>query len=258
MPGPVRTEDNIVAKWLVVVTDIHDQKEAEHKKDIFLSVASHELKTPLTTLKTLLHLHKNEVLADNEACPNMLEQAESQLLRIERLVANLLDASRVNKYKMGYRFEEFNFGEMIKESVERIQQQANKHTILLEQNAKVLFTGDKLRLEQVMNNLLSNAIKYSPDADTIIVKSYVVQDEVYVSVQDFGVGIAPENIGDIYTAYYRVNKTSASCQGLGIGLYVCSEIIKSHLGKLWVQSVPTQGSTFYFRLPISRKMHFAD
>ena len=159
---------------------------------------------------------------------------------------------------MGYRFEEFNFGEMIKESVERIRQQANKHTILLEQNAKVLFTGDKLRLEQVMNNLLSNAIKYSPDADTIIVKSYVVQDEVYVSVQDFGVGIAPENIGDIYTAYYRVNKTSASCQGLGIGLYVCSEIIKSHLGKLWVQSVPTQGSTFYFRLPISRKMHFAD
>jgi signal transduction histidine kinase len=157
---------------------------------------------------------------------------------------------------MGYHFEEFNFDEMVKESVERMQQQTNKHTIILEQNAKVLFAGDKLRLEQVMNNLLSNAIKYSPDANTIIVNSSVVQDDLYVSVQDFGVGIAPENLNNIYDAYYRVNETAASFQGLGIGLYICSEIIKNHSGKLWVLSVPAQGSTFYFKLPIGGQMLF--
>ena len=248
---PVKNSEQTIIQWLVAVTDIHEQKEAECNRDMFLSVASHELKTPLTALKTLLHLYKSEIIADNDAYPNVLEQAENQLLRMERLVSNLLDVSKVNAHKMVYRFEEFSFGEMIKECIERMQQQAGSHTIVLEQNADVLFTGDKLRLEQVINNLLSNAIKYSPDADTIVVKSYVVQDEVYVSVQDFGIGIAPENINNIYTAYYRVNNTSADLQGLGIGLYICSEIIKSHLGKLWVQSVPAQGATFYFSLPIN-------
>jgi len=255
---PLRNNEGKIIKWLVAVTDIHDQKEAEAQKDIFLSVAGHELKTPLTALKTLLHIYKNEIIADNDACPGVLEQAENQLLRIERLVGNLLDVSKINAHKMVYRFEEFNFGEMIKESVERIQQQTGTHTIVMEQNAKVLFIGDKLRLEQVMNNLLSNAIKYSPSADKIIVKSFVQQNELYVSVQDFGIGIASENQKDIYNPYYRVNTASTNFEGLGIGLYICSEIIKSHLGKLWVDSVPEQGSTFHFKLPINQQGLFAE
>jgi len=248
---PLKDYSNQVQKWLVTVTDIHDLKEAEYKKDIFLSIASHELKTPLTTLKTLLHIYKNEVIADNDACPGVLEQAENQLVRIERLVSNLLDVSKLNAHKMAYRFEEFNFGEMIQESIERMQQLTEKHTIVLEQNAKVLFSGDKLRLEQVINNLISNAIKYSPAADKIIIKSFVVLNELYVSVKDFGIGIAPENLENIFTAYYRVKNTSADFEGLGIGLYLCSEIVKSHLGKIWVHSDPAQGSTFYFKLPIN-------
>ena len=255
---PLKGKDNKIIKWLVAVTDIHDQKEAENKKDIFLSVAGHELKTPLTALKTLLHLYKNEIMADNDACPGVLEQAENQLVRIERLVGNLLDVSKLNAYKMVYRFEEFNFSEMIKESVERMQQQSAKHIIVLEQNAKVLFVGDKLRMEQVMNNLLSNAIKYSPSSDKIIVKSFVYQNELYVSVQDFGIGIAQENLEDIYSAYYRVNHASAGFEGLGIGLYICSEIVKSHHGKIWVHSVPGEGSTFYFSLPIHHQGFFVD
>ena len=255
---PLRNSEHIIMQWLVAVTDIHEQKEAECNKDIFLSVASHELKTPLTTLKTLLHLYKNEIMADNDMCPNVLEQAENQLLRIERLVGNLLDISKVNAHKLVYRFEEFNFGEMIKESVERMQQQTSKHAIVLEQNAKVLFTGDKLRLEQVMNNLLSNAIKYSPDSNKIIVKSYIQQDEVYVTVQDFGIGIPSENIDHIYTAFYRVNNNAAAYPGLGIGLYICSEIIKSHLGKLWVQSEPAKGSVFCFSIPLSKPAFLTD
>jgi len=254
--SPLKNDEGKVIKWLVAVTDIHDQKEAENRKDIFLSVASHELKTPLTSLKTLLHIYKNEIMADNDACPGVLEQAESQLARIERLVGNLLDASKINAQRMVYRFEEFNFGEMIRESVERMQQQTEKHTIVLEQNAKVLFIGDKLRLEQVMNNLLSNAIKYSPAAGKIVVRSFVLQNDLYVSVQDFGIGITPENKENIYTAYYRANDTSANFEGLGIGLYICSEIVKSHLGKIWVHSVPAQGSTFYVSLPINHQPMF--
>jgi signal transduction histidine kinase len=248
----------VVIKWLVAVTDIHEQKEAENRKDIFLSMASHELKTPITTLKTLLHIYKSEVMGDNDACPTVLEQAESQLLRIERLVGNLLDASKMNADKMVCRFEEFDFGNMVQECIARMQQQPLQHSILLEQNTKILFTGDKLRLEQVMNNLLSNAIKYAPVPGTINVKSYISQNELCVSVEDFGIGIAPEQIEHIFTAYYRVNNTSAAYQGLGIGLYICSEIIKIHHGKLWVQSVPGQGSTFYFSLPISRQFTFND
>lgn len=251
---PLKNDDGQIVNWLVAVTDIHDQKAAEQQKDMFLSIAAHEIKTPITTLKTLLHVYKNEVIADNDGCPNVLEQAESQLLRIERLVSNLLDVSRMNAHKMVYRFEEFNFGVLVKECVERMQQQSARHTIILEQNANLLFTGDRLRLEQVMNNLLSNAIKYSPDTETIIVKSYVVQDELYFSVQDFGIGITPENIEHIYTAYYRAANTAATSHGLGIGLYICSEIIKNHLGKIWVQSALGEGSTFYVKFPINKQL----
>lgn len=246
-----KNNDNTINKWLVAVTDIHEQKEAEQRKDTFLGIAAHELKTPLTSLKTLLHVYKNEVMAESETCPVLLEQAENQLLRIERLLCNLMDVSKANPYTMVYRLEEFNFSELMKESVARMQQQTSRHTIVLEKNAKVLFTGDRLRLEQVIDNLLSNAIKYSPNAKQIIVQSYIIENDLYVSVQDFGVGIASENLNNIYQAFYRANNTAKDVQGLGMGLYICSEIIKNHHGDIWAHSIPAKGSVFYIRLPIS-------
>ncbi len=247
--------DNSIAKWYGAITDIHEQKEAEHSKDIFLSAASHELKMPLTTLKTIIHLFKKTATPGNEGY-ELIDRADSQLQRIERLIGNLLDVSKINAHTMIYKLEAFNFSELVRECAERVQQQSLTHKIILLQNARILFTGDKLRLEQVVNNLLSNAIKYSPDANTVHLKSYVQGNDIILSVQDFGIGIAPEERDKIYTAYYRAGNAQRRFAGLGLGLYICAEIVKSHFGKLWVESVPGEGATFYVRLPINRQLLF--
>jgi len=224
---------------------------SEQKKDEFISIASHELKTPLTSIKAfnqLMQRTKDEVKLNG-----FINKSAEQVYRLEMLINDLLDVTKINAGKMNYNIASFNFANMIFGSVENAQHISNSHEVVLEQNEEIEYVGDQLRLEQVLHNFLSNAIKYSPKGERVLVRSKVELDNIVVSVQDFGIGIEEKNLDQLFDRYYRVDNTSMRFEGLGLGLYISSEILKRHEGSFWIESVPGEGATFFFRLPLHPK-----
>jgi PAS domain S-box-containing protein len=237
-----------ISLWVGTSTDIHEQKELEHRKDEFLSIASHELKTPLTSIKAFNQIMKR---ADPPVpLRGFIDKSAEHIYRLEKLISDLLDVTRLNAGKMNYNHEPFSFHQMLRESVDSLQFNTT-HEIVLADIPEITYTGDRLRLEQVVNNLLTNAIKYSPNATKIIVEGKVEHDSIIISVQDFGIGIAPENLDRLFDRYYRVDNTAMRFEGLGLGLYISSEILKRHGGSFWIESEQGKGSVFYFRLPLN-------
>jgi PAS domain S-box-containing protein len=241
-------ENREVSLWLGTNTNIDLQKMNEQRKDEFLSIASHELKTPLTSIKAYNQIVQK--ISDPEKLRPFLKKSADHIARLERLISDLLDVTKINSGKMYYAQEPINFRELLTQSVESIQHNISSHQIILESVPDVTYTGDQLRLEQVLHNFLSNAVKYSPEADRIIVNGKVDQDNIIVSVQDFGIGIARENIDRLFDRYYRVDNTAMRFEGLGLGLFISAEILRKHGGSFWIESEPGKGSTFYFRLPL--------
>lgn len=228
-------------------------QESERKKDEFISIASHELKTPLTTTKAYIQLSQ-KISNSSERGYNLITKAEDQLSRLEKLVADLLDVSKIQAGKMIYNIETFAFDRLLMETVGSLQLTTSRHQILIERCDQVEFNGDKLRIEQVLNNFLSNAIKYSPDSNKITILSEVRHGNIIVSVQDFGIGIDDNHLEGIFDRFYRVDNTAIRYQGLGLGLFISSEIIKRHGGSFWIESEPGVGSVFYFLLPLNGKL----
>jgi PAS domain S-box-containing protein len=252
---PLRDDDGNILQWIGTITDINDQKLKEEKKDEFISIASHELRTPLTTVKAFFQLAKKTLNSGDKAY-GFIDKAGRQLDRLERLIADLLNVSKINAGKMVYNMDEFTFDDMLRETVESVQHTTTTHQIIVEHTADVKYKGDKLRIEEVLNNFLTNAIKYSPGADKVIVRSELDGTNLIVSVQDFGIGIAAENLTDIFDRFYRVDNTSMRYQGLGLGLFIAAEIIKRHNGSFWIESELGKGSTFFFLLPLNGKQEF--
>jgi signal transduction histidine kinase len=249
---PLKDEHGKITRWIGTMTDINDQKENEKKKDEFISIASHELKTPLTTIKVFFQLIKKEATPESRFF-NFAGKAARQLSRLERLIDDLLDVSKINAGKMQYYHEDFNFTEVLKEAIEGVRETTSQHQIVLEALDNIPFFGDRYRIEQVIINLLNNAIKYSPKADKVIVNCELKNQGLIVSVKDFGIGISREHINNLFEKFYRVDSTATRFQGLGLGLFISSEIINRHHGSLWVESELGTGSVFYFKLPIERK-----
>ncbi len=221
---------------------------SERKKDEFISIASHELKTPLTSIKAFNQLMQRT--QDPERMKSFILKSSEQVHRLEMLIRDLLDVTKINAGKMNYNMEPFNFAEMVSGSVESVQHTTTTHEIILENNEQITYRGDQLRLEQVLQNFLSNAIKYSPQGKKVIVKSRIEQNNIVVSVQDFGIGIAANKLDRLFDRYYRVDNTAMQFEGLGLGLFISSEILKRHEGSFWIESEPGNGANFFFRLPL--------
>jgi len=247
---PFKIKDTVV-KWLGTNTDIEEHKKLEQQKDEFISIASHELKTPLTSLKAYLQLMERSSV--NSGIPDkFVLNSLQQLKRLEKLVADLLDVSKISAGRINYTLSRFDMKELISEVVQNVQLSNNKHLLKIESNPSVQLDGDRYRLEQVLTNFLTNAIKYSPDADKVIIRSVVQDDHIIVSVQDFGIGIEKENLDKLFKRFYRVDNTAMKYDGLGLGLYVSAEILMGHKGNFWIESEPGMGSTFYFKLPLGK------
>lgn len=240
-------ENGEIKLWLGTNTNIDIQKTNEQKKDEFLSIASHELKTPLTSIKAFNQLMMR--ISDPSKLNDLIQKSAAHVLRLEKLISDLLDVSRINAGKMDYNMETFNFHEMLRDTIDSVQHTTTSHRIILKSAEDITYTGDRFRLEQVVNNLLTNAIKYSPEADTVIVNCMLHDDNsLIVSVQDFGIGIEEKNLSRLFERYYRVDNTAMRFEGLGLGLFISAEILKRHNGSFWIDSVPEEGSTFFFRL----------
>jgi signal transduction histidine kinase len=163
-----------------------------------------------------------------------------------------LDVSKIQNGKLHLNISSFDFNEMLDGAIEDIQYNSPKHTIIKTGKIDEPVEGDRERLQQVIINLLSNAVKYSPDSKEIFIKTSLENNQVSVSVKDNGIGISENNYSKIFERYYRVEGQDIHFQGLGIGLFISMDIIQRHKGKLWVNSEPGKGSTFYFTIPVTK------
>jgi PAS domain S-box-containing protein len=235
------------------ILDVSERKELR-QKDEFLSMASHELKTPLTSIVAYTDLLR--LVLEQEGSQQALGyvlKMEAQLEKLTRLVSDLLNISRVQADKLTYAQELVVMDDLVREVAEDIQLTTPRHRILIERKAAGELIGDRDRLGQVVLNLLSNAIKYSPQAETVVVSLARTPEEIAVSVQDFGIGIPAHCQVRIFERFYRGSShMEKRFPGLGIGLYIAQQIIAHHGGRIWVESVEGQGSTFTFALPLQR------
>ena len=249
---PRYTSGKLFAGFIGSGTDIHDLKELEKHKDEFISAASHELKTPVTTTKVYLHILEEYFKKNNDnQYQQYAEKAGNQLNKLSKLINDLLDLSRINA--KGLEFEEvvIPYGDLLNEVLTGFQNIASSHIIEYTGTANLKVMGDGERLSQALINLLSNAVKYSPNSKKISVHVSETEDEIITSVTDFGVGIPTIHHARIFERFYRVNATQKQTfPGLGIGLYITSEIIKRHGGNIWVNSEEGIQTTFTFALPI--------
>jgi nitrogen-specific signal transduction histidine kinase len=224
-------------------------RQSERKKDEFLSIASHELKTPLTSIKAYMQL-LDKAVDHNERSQTFLKKADAHVKRMERLISDLLDVSKINANTLTFEVDYFNFSDAVNDAVDNAAHSLPSHRLIVQNNPEIEVLGDKVRIEQVINNFISNAVKYSPQADEVLLNTEVNNNSLVFSVQDFGIGIEPAHVDKIFDRFYRVEETSMRYQGLGLGLFISSEILKAHHGSFWLESSPGTGTTFYFSLPL--------
>ena len=245
-------ENGGIASFTGIVMDITQQKEDEQRKNAFISMVSHELKTPLTSLMgyvQMLQMMLKE-MADARTT-HMLEKCRSQVSKMNKMITGFLDLSRIESGRLYLNAKPFQLVDLIEEVVEDAVLTSTTHPVEFTAAEPILVHADKDKIAQVVQNLISNAMKYSPNGQPIKVVCKVEKGEVWVSVEDKGVGIQSKDFNNLFTRFYRVeNEQTHNIAGFGIGLYVCSEIIKSHDGKIWVSSDGKSGSTFYFTIPM--------
>jgi len=245
IPGTESRESLI----LLVFEDITERRELEWHKDAFLAIASHELKTPVTSLNAYAKLlHRHYAKAGDEHAAQMLATMEGQANELTSLIGQLLDTSQLHTRTSLLHPRRFDVTALTHSVIEEVQRTTQTHQISLEWTIHKPFLGDAERISQVLTNLLSNAIKYSPTSEQILVRLQEDAATFILSVQDFGIGIPADKHAYLFERFYRMNTSAQmAIPGLGLGLYISSEIVKQHGGHLWVESREGEGSTFFAR-----------
>ncbi|TSD66800.1 PAS domain S-box protein [Inquilinus sp. KBS0705] len=236
-----------------VLIDITQQRKAEKNKFKFIGVVSHELKTPLTTLKAYVQMLNNwaKKQKDNFTM-GTLSKVEKQIVKMTTMINSFLNISQAETGKIRLNLQEFNIAQLLKDAIDETRIITMSHTMDFLPGEPVIVNADKEKIEQVIINLLNNASKYSPAGTAIDVNYKKVNDTVEVCIKDQGIGIEPQNIGKLFDQYFRVeNDETQKVAGFGIGLYLSAEIIHLHQGQIWVQSEFGAGSSFYFSLPVN-------
>jgi signal transduction histidine kinase len=231
--------------------DVTEEYTIQMRKDEFISVASHELKTPITSLNAsmqiLQRLIKNEPVSDKVKL--FIGKANNNLNKLVHLLDDLLNVTKIQQGQLALNQTRFNLAELIKDSCEHISQ-ADQHDITITGDNEVMVYADYRRIDQVLVNFISNAIKYSPQSNKIDISVEQDGKDATVKVRDYGIGINPEKLPHIFDRYYRVDALGHQFSGLGLGLYISAEIIKRHDGKIGVESDWGDGSSFWFKLPL--------
>lgn len=235
--------------------DITKRKELERQKDDFIGVASHELKTPVTSIKAYTQVLKLRFKKNNDArSVELVDKMDFQLDKLTNLIGDLLDATKLEGDRLQFREAYFDFNKLVNEIIEEVQITSEKHKIRKHLSSSKTVFADRERIGQVITNLLTNAIKYSPHSKEVIVSTSYKNGEVKLCVQDFGVGIPQSKQDKVFERFYRISGPKEDTYpGIGLGLYISSEIIKRENGRIWVESIKGKGSTFCFCLPHKAK-----
>jgi PAS domain S-box-containing protein len=248
-------KDQKPQRMLGATSDITKQKELEQEKNDFLSMASHELKTPITSMKMFVDLLYKELSKSDVEKPKYLaSRIKDQTNRLTELTNDLLDVSRIETGKLKLNKEKFDLTELIKDTVEGLQA-TTEHKLIIENNGVKQVTADKYRIYQVLVNLITNAIKYSPPHKKILIRTEIDGEKsIVLSVKDYGIGIPIEKHAKIFERLYQVaDLDQKTYPGLGLGLFITKEIVKRHNGNIWLKSSKGKGSTFFVTLPRDNK-----
>ena len=251
---PVYNQQKKIQFAVVILDDVTSQKFEEKQKEMFTGIASHELKNTLSGIKVFSQLIKKHFQKyQDQKAEGYLNKINSRTDKLTKLINDLLDSSKISAGKLNFIDEVFDFDDLIKEIIDETQSIIKQK---LEVKGKIgkLMIADKNRISQVLINLLTNAGKYSPEKSKIQINLRLNKNLAWVSVTDSGVGIEPEKQKQIFEPFFRVENPSYNATGLGLGLYISSEIIKHYGGKIWVKSNPGKGSTFHFTLPLKGKL----
>jgi signal transduction histidine kinase len=225
-------------------------REIDKRKTEFLSIASHEIKTPITVLKAYTQMAKKSDESISERLQGLLNKIDSQSGKLIALVQQLLDISKIENGSLQYNMEEISLNAFITDQLSVMKHILPKHELNVDLCDNVRVNIDVLRMEQVFSNILGNAAKYSPPHTDIIVKTMVGNEFVTLSFADNGRGMSDVTMKSIFNKFYRSTDVMNTHSGLGMGLFVASKIIVDHGGKIWVESTEGRGSTFYFTIPL--------
>jgi two-component system CheB/CheR fusion protein len=233
--------------------DITEKAALEKQKEEFIGIASHELKTPITSIKGYTQIIRNSLMeSQDQESIKLVERLDKQVNRLTDLVKDLLDVTKITGGQLQLASNSFDINELIGEIVDEVQQTTKKHHLVMELQATGQILADRERTGQIINNILSNAIKYSPEADRIIIRSSSDDNKITVSVEDFGIGISKEVQEKVFQQFFRVHHSKMNAYpGLGLGLYIAAQLVKRQGGTIGVDSVPGKGSLFYFTLPLA-------
>jgi len=250
--APVMNDEGAMIMWVGSTTDIQKIKDEEQKKNDFIGMVSHELKTPLTSLKAYLQLIEfNAIKNDDQITTKALAKSLTQISKMTNMINGFMSVSRLENSKIIAEPSVFVVSQLMSELEEDFKNTTTSHLIILNFRAEEkMIRADRNRIEQVLKNLIGNAVKYSPRGAKIECNYFYTDNEITFLVKDNGEGIAIEEQSKIFERYYRIeNSVSKTTAGFGIGLYFCSEIINRHNGRIWVESEVGEGSTFCFTIP---------
>jgi len=253
--APLFDEEDHLINIIANVRDITRFREADELKATFVSVVSHELKTPVSLIKGYAEtLLREDARWDAETVRESLTVIAEEADRLNELIDNLLDASRLEAGALDLTIGEVDLVALAERMVARFRTQTDKHLLVTDFPPDFpLVEADERRIEQVLANLLANAIKYSPQGGRVQISGRVLPDQVIITVSDEGIGIPREEQARIFDRFYRVDdRLSRRTPGTGLGLYLAKAVIEAHGGRIWVESEPGQGAAFSFSLPLSK------
>jgi PAS domain S-box-containing protein len=247
---PIKDERGEMQLWVGTATDIEELRLLQQQKDDFISIASHELKTPLTSLKAALQL-LNRIKENPSAIMSpMIVQANKSLDKVNILVEDLLYASKLNQGQLHIDPRNFVLSAIVLDACQFVRTEG-VYELQTNGDMQVEVYADPVRIDQILTNFITNAIKYAPESKQIVIAIEKINGMVKVSVIDKGPGIPAEKQRFLFDRYYRVDNRGSKYTGLGLGLYICSEIIKAHHGQIGVISEHGKGSAFWFTLPVA-------
>ncbi|WP_437918770.1 ATP-binding protein [Sphingobacterium sp. LRF_L2] len=253
--GLFKTDIEHTAVFSGVIIDITEQKQDDQRKNDFIAMVSHELKTPLTSISAYLQLLRKNAERNSElTCVDMSQKAIAQVHKMTKMINGFLNVSRLESGKIHMEHSEFEIDSLLDDLTQELQSILLTHKIELSITEAKTVYADKDKIAQVVNNLITNAAKYSKSGTKIGINCKCDDTDIIISVSDEGMGISKNDLSNIFKRYYRVNdNTERNISGFGIGLYLCYEIVTRHQGKIWAESKLGKGSKFSFSIPLLKR-----
>jgi len=251
--GDVLSTESIVDKKIIFDLQKKYQSSYEQlkKQEEIISITSHELKSPITTIKLFLNLLEELTQnQENHRVFELVQKAENQVERLVKLVNNLQEMSDLHDGKMDLKREVFNFSALLNNCTDTFSLQNPAYQLIINCNEAIEVYADAARIEQVLINFISNAIKYSPQAGEVVISVETLPNLLKLSVTDFGIGIPEADLPHVFDCYFRAHQSDKRFKGSGLGLYICKEIITQHGGEIGAISKENEGSAFWFTLPL--------